>query len=213
MTLHQTVTLAIKDKAPELFRQLTAKGELNQYVKDLVELISTQTVDLTQAQRIKEKWDKLGPMECAAKMKMAAALNKEIAMADLLEFPQEDTDDGDIENDPAFRAMVGPPTSVASNAYVVMVDDNFRYMDQSARWIFGSFTTLESAIQACKRLVDLCLDEYFAPGISAEGLLSQYKNFGDDPFIIGAGDGVKFSAWDYAALRCQVITGAVGEGQ
>ena len=86
-----------------------------------------------------------------------------------------------------------------------MVDDNFHYMDESARWTFGSFATLESAIQACKRLVDLCLDEYFEPGISAEKLLLQYKTFGDDPFIIG--DGVKFSAWDYAALRCQVIAG------
>ena len=102
---------------------------------------------------------------------------------------------------------------VASKTYVVMVDDNFHYMDESARWTFGSFTTLESAIQACKRLVDLCLGEYFEPGISAEKLLLQYKTFGDDPFIIGAGDGGKFSAWDYAALRCQVITGAVGEGQ
>ena len=91
MGMIQTVQLAIKDKAPDLFKQLTDKGQLHQYAADLADQISTVTVDLTQAQRLKEKWDKLGPMECAAKMKMAAALNKEIAMADLLEFPQDET--------------------------------------------------------------------------------------------------------------------------
>jgi len=266
MSLHQTVELAIKDKAPGLFKELKAKGELNQYVAELASEISSMTVDETMAQRRREKWDKLGTFECAARMKMAAALNREKAMATVLEFPQDDTDENDIENDPAFREMFGlPPKSeslapargepilgdckreelfsdlpgkstepvatasemttdpamtlnllagdandVASKTIVVMVDDNFHYMDESARWELGCFATLESAIEACKRVVDLCLEEYFEPGISAEMLLSQYKDFGDDPFIVGAGDGVKFSAWDYAARRCQVITGTAG---
>lgn len=90
--------------------------------------------------------------------------------------------------------------------YVVKVDDNFHYMDEDARWTMGEFANLEAAIDACKRLVDQCLEEYFVPGISAETLLSQYKNFGDDPFIVCAEGGVKFSAWDYAAQRCQRMT-------
>jgi hypothetical protein len=90
--------------------------------------------------------------------------------------------------------------------YTVMVDDNFHYMDESARRLLGVFDTLQSAIDACKRLVEQCLEEYFEAGISADRLLSQYKTFGDDPFIVCAEGGVKFSAWGYAEQRCKVIT-------
>jgi hypothetical protein len=91
MSMIQTVLLALKDKAPALHRQLAEKGELRAYAADLADQISSQAVDLTQQQRLREKWGKLGPMECAAKMKMAHELNLEVVMADLLEFPQDET--------------------------------------------------------------------------------------------------------------------------
>lgn len=90
----QTINLvreALKHKAPALYKSLSDSGELIPYIKDLAEQINSEVVTLTQAQRRREKWDKLGPMECAAKMKMADALNMEIVQNDLLEFPQDET--------------------------------------------------------------------------------------------------------------------------
>lgn len=91
MAMVQTVEAAIKDKAPALHKQLAASGALREYVQDLSSQISSVTVDLTQAQRLREKWDDLGAIECAAKMRMAAALNREVAMAEVLQFPQDET--------------------------------------------------------------------------------------------------------------------------
>lgn len=91
MSLNQTVMLALKDKAPQLHKELAAKGTLNRYVADLADQISEESVRLTQQDRAKGHWDKLGTLECAAKMKMAHALNREVAMHDLLEFPQDAT--------------------------------------------------------------------------------------------------------------------------
>jgi hypothetical protein len=90
----QTVNLvkqAIKDKAPALHRQLSARGELNQYATDLAEEISSQVVTLTMAQRVKGGWDKLGPLECAAKMRIASSLNRELVLAEMLELPSDET--------------------------------------------------------------------------------------------------------------------------
>ena len=37
--------------------------------------------------------------------------------------------------------------------YKVMVDDNFHYMEDD-RYELGTFSTIEEAIAACKRIVD-----------------------------------------------------------
>jgi hypothetical protein len=91
MAMQQTILKAIQDKSPELYASLVQSGEIGKYAKDLEDQTSSVTVDLTQHQRAKEKWDKLGTVACAAKMKMAAVLNKEIALQSVLEFPQEQT--------------------------------------------------------------------------------------------------------------------------
>lgn len=91
MALQTTVELALKDKAPKLHAALKADGKLGQYVADLASQISSETVSLTQEQRARQKWDRLGPLECAAKMRTAQVLNREAAMAHLLEFPQDET--------------------------------------------------------------------------------------------------------------------------
>ena len=91
MLTFNLVQAALKDKAPALYQQLAAKGELDSYLNDLASQVSSETVDLTMQDRQRGQWDKLGPVECAARMKMASALNNERVMADLLEFPQDET--------------------------------------------------------------------------------------------------------------------------
>ena len=91
MSIQQMVKAALQEKAPELFKQLQASGKLNQYVQDLSSQISSEIVTMTQEDRRRGKWDKLGPVACAAKMKMAEALNRETVLAQMLEFPQEGT--------------------------------------------------------------------------------------------------------------------------
>ncbi|MBI2865510.1 MAG: hypothetical protein HYX94_13250 [Chloroflexi bacterium] len=43
------------------------------------------------------------------------------------------------------------------------------------------------------------------PGTSAADLLTTYKSFGPDPFVAPTKDGAAFSAWAYAAARCEEI--------
>lgn len=91
MSMHQTVELALKDKSPELYAGLKAKGELNAYVSDLKDQISSQVVSLTMAQRQRENWDRLGPMEVVRRMNMAQAAYREQVLNDMLEFPRDET--------------------------------------------------------------------------------------------------------------------------
>lgn len=42
--------------------------------------------------------------------------------------------------------------------------------------------------------------------MSPVALYENYKGYGDDPYVVGADvDGVPFSAWSYAELRCAEI--------
>ena len=89
MTTETLVMAALKETAPALHRQLTESGELAAFVEERAQAIREQIVEMTMAQRFKEKWDSMGAMECAGKMKMANAINREIVHAELLTFPQE----------------------------------------------------------------------------------------------------------------------------
>jgi hypothetical protein len=89
--------------------------------------------------------------------------------------------------------------------YKVFVDDNFHYMDESARYHLGDFDSLEAAVTACKRIVDEFLISSYRPGMTSAELLTQYAFYGEDPFVF-AGDGiVYFSARDYASERIREI--------
>jgi hypothetical protein len=96
--------------------------------------------------------------------------------------------------------------------YVVMIDDNFHYMDEDERVTHGSFATLEDAIAACKEIVDSSLAHLFESGMNAAQLVERYRHFGDDPFIVGPREhaevGPAFSAWTYAASRCGAVVEA-----
>lgn len=84
--------------------------------------------------------------------------------------------------------------------FVVYVADNGRAMDEQARYQDSAHATYAAALARCKEIVDRCLDEY---GRSEAGL-RLYRQFGDDPYIVGPqGNAPRFSAWSYAARRCR----------
>ncbi len=94
--------------------------------------------------------------------------------------------------------------------YKVMVDDNFHYMEEDARYELGSYDTLDAAVAECRALVDRWLQDQYKPGVTAEALYEHYTGFGEDPFIVvidGTDANAKFSAWTYAKERCAAICG------
>ncbi len=88
--------------------------------------------------------------------------------------------------------------------YIVMVDDNFHYQDESERRKLGDFATYTEAIAACKDLVDEYLQDTYSADKTAAQRLDLYKSFGPDPFIVTDDPAVPgFSAWTYAKERCE----------
>ena len=94
-----------------------------------------------------------------------------------------------------------------SKKYVVYVDDNFHYMDESERYKLGAFETCEEAVETCKRIVDEFLEQGYRKGVSFKELYRGYTMFGEDPFIISVDRTCRFSAWDYAKQRCRELCG------
>lgn len=89
--------------------------------------------------------------------------------------------------------------------YIVLVGDNYHYMDDDSEYQEGRYRTWEEAVERCKGIVDACLKHLHEPGMSAGRLWSQYVMFGEDPFVVPR-DGVGFSAWKYARRRCAEIS-------
>jgi len=87
--------------------------------------------------------------------------------------------------------------------FVVFVDDNGRYQDKTACYKLGEYADYETAVRAAQKIVDEYLQSTYKPGMTTETLLQNYRLFGEDPFItpeVG-----NFSAWKYAAARCQQL--------
>ena len=92
--------------------------------------------------------------------------------------------------------------------YVVMVDDNFHYMDEDERYRLGEFADAEVAIGHCRRIVEEYLASAYEAGMSTQDLWESYKAFGEDPFIQSVDvPPIRFSAWDYARERCSLMCG------
>ncbi len=81
-----------------------------------------------------------------------------------------------------------------SKKYEVHIDDNFHYMDESERYSVGSYRSLEKAIEKCRKMTIRSLKDLYEKGITPEKLSAQWSMFGDDPFIVGGGGSVPFSA-------------------
>ena len=90
---------------------------------------------------------------------------------------------------------------MSKQKYIVMVDDNFNYMDEDERYKDGEYGTYDEAVAKCKVIVDEYLKSALKPGMTAEQLYTSYQMFGEDPFIIG-NEKYEYSSWDYAKLRC-----------
>lgn len=95
--------------------------------------------------------------------------------------------------------------------YRILIDDNFRFMDESERVAYGTFETAEDAVSACRRVIDEWLADAFKPGMTSEGLWQSYIAFGDDPFITPVDQkdapAANFDAWAYARERCAALAG------
>ncbi|HEY9710169.1 MAG TPA: hypothetical protein V6D48_18320 [Oculatellaceae cyanobacterium] len=98
----------------------------------------------------------------------------------------------------------GTKTGVRS-AYTVFVDDNYHYQDERERYKLGVFEYCESALTACKKIVDEFLVQNYSVGMTAEDLYKIYTIFGEDPFLISDTPKSLFSAWNYAKERCAEI--------
>jgi hypothetical protein len=104
---------------------------------------------------------------------------------------------------PGTEQTASPPP--AEHSYRVLVNDNFHYGDESERYEHGQFDTCESAIAACRRIVDSFLIDTYQAGMTPRELWERYMGFGDDPFIVTTGPRCVFSAWDYARQRCDEL--------
>jgi hypothetical protein len=94
--------------------------------------------------------------------------------------------------------------------YRVKIYENSHYMDESeSHWLPREFSDCESAVAACRRIVDDFLLGSHRPGMSADDLWRQYTSFGEDPFITPPD--CAFSAWDYARRRCGELCPAAEE--
>ena len=90
--------------------------------------------------------------------------------------------------------------------FTVRVRENSHYMDESEAYDHGRFATYAEAEAACRRIVDDYLKSAKKPGMNAHDLFRSYTMFREDPVIDAAGpDGKRFSAWDYARERCEVL--------
>jgi len=87
--------------------------------------------------------------------------------------------------------------------YLVYVDDNFHYGDESERHKLGEFDTREAALAACREMVDEDFDRLEKVVYSFKELWEGYTLYGEDPFIINDDSPERFSAWDYANQRCR----------
>jgi hypothetical protein len=98
--------------------------------------------------------------------------------------------------------------------YKVMVDDNFHYMEEDERYELGTFSTLEEAIAACKKMVDDDLIAFAKErNYTPDELYDYYTSFGSDPFVVALDseeDRPAFSAWNYAKEQ---VLGAHKPGQ
>jgi len=91
-------------------------------------------------------------------------------------------------------------------SFRVLVDDNFRSIDQSRRYAAGEYATGAEALAVCRETVDRFLRHEYVEGMAASALYFRYIMFGEDPFIVEPPESAEpldcFSAWDYARMRC-----------
>lgn len=89
-------------------------------------------------------------------------------------------------------------------SYRVTIADNFHYMDESGYVDGGGFDTYDEALARAQAIVDESLASNWEAGISPDDLMARYTMFGDDPFIVPAGE-PRFPARDFARTRVEAV--------
>ncbi len=89
--------------------------------------------------------------------------------------------------------------------YTVLVDDNAHHQDEAERYEHGTFASYDEAVAACQQIVDAYLARQYLRGMAADDVFRLYTTFGEDPFIRPEYGGHRFSAWEYARLRCELL--------
>jgi hypothetical protein len=56
--------------------------------------------------------------------------------------------------------------------YLLYVDDNFHYMDESERYLSGTFDTAEAALEKARHIVDKFLARAYEQGMRRGGVIS-----------------------------------------
>jgi hypothetical protein len=96
------------------------------------------------------------------------------------------------------------------STYLVRVVNNFDYMDETEAYTQSEYPRWPEAVGQARRIVDESLGELYQPGMSATSLHFRYIMFGAEPFITPEPELEKFSAWEYAKQRCEVLCAAGG---
>lgn len=87
--------------------------------------------------------------------------------------------------------------------YIVFIDDNFHFQDESEQYAIIGFATAAEALEKCHQIVEQSLLEAYKPGQSIAEIMEHYHLGGEDPWIRSpAGQPeVHFSARAHAEIR------------
>ena len=91
-----------------------------------------------------------------------------------------------------------------SGRWFLKVYENFHYQDEDETYECGPYASASHAVSAARGIVDDSLRKEKPHSQSVDQLLKRYRQFGEDPVVIGS-DTVEFSAWRYAELRAPQI--------
>ena len=91
-----------------------------------------------------------------------------------------------------------------SGQWFLKVYDNFHYQDEDETYERGPYPSASHALSAAREIVDDSLHKEKRHSQSVDQLLKRYRQFGEDPIVIGPDD-VEFSAWTYAESRAPQI--------
>lgn len=98
----------------------------------------------------------------------------------------------------------------SGSGYKVYVDDNAHHGDTGERYLQGEYPDCESAVRACKAVVEAFLQQAYGEGKDEAQLWREYTSWGEDPFIVAGDSDCRFSAWDYAKARIREMAGTSG---
>lgn len=107
--------------------------------------------------------------------------------------------------DALSQAMNEGP-SIQTIKYEVYVDDNYENFScdgGNGQVAFGTYDSLEEAVEICKRIIDESLTKNLKPGINTESIMSSWKFGGPTAFIRGNG---VFDSDEYVKRRAMEIS-------